>query len=93
VAKQLGADGDTDPQFELAAAAYDADGRVLNSIMNTTQESGASGDGHRATKDLYRVEQQLEAPLDAKFIHFVVRNTRTRKVGAMEISLPLAPVK
>jgi VWFA-related protein len=91
MAKQLRADGDTDPQFELAAAAYDADGKLLNSIVNTTAISDPAAGGRTATKDVYRVEQQLDAPLDAKFIRFAVRDTRTGKVGAMEIPLPLAP--
>jgi hypothetical protein len=39
------------------------------------------------------MEQQLDAPLDAKFIRLAVRDLRTGKTGAMEIPLPLAPEK
>jgi VWFA-related protein len=92
MAKQLRAEGDSDPQFELAAAAYDADGRILNSITNTTIKSDTAG-GHMAPKDLYRVEQQLDVPLDAKFLRIAARDTRTGKMGAIEIPLPLTSPK
>jgi hypothetical protein len=41
----------------------------------------------------FYMEQQLDAPLDAKFIRLAVRDLRTGKTGAMEIPLPLAPEK
>jgi VWFA-related protein len=93
MAGQLRADGETDPQFDLAAAVYDAEGHVLNSIENTTIKSDHATDGRVTKQEVYRVQQQLDAPLDAKFMRFAVRDTRTGKLGAIEISLPLAASK
>ena len=56
-----------------------------------------------ATKDLdekpgepnpipfFLVEQELEVPLAATSVRFAVRDITTDRIGAMEISLPLAP--
>jgi len=93
MAKQLRADGDADPQFELAAAAYDVDGKLLNSIVNKTVKSDPAAAGRAPAQDVYRVEQQLDAPLDAKFIRLAVRDDKTGKIGTIEIPLPLAPAQ
>jgi VWFA-related protein len=93
MAAPLRAEGDTDPQFQLAVAAFDADGGLLNSVTNLTVKADPAAGGHAAPKDVYRVEQELEAPLDAKFLRFAVRDVGTGRVGAMEIALPLAAAK
>jgi hypothetical protein len=90
MASQLRLAGDNDPQFEVAAAAFDADGKLLNSIVNLTAKDDAGVAQGTPVKELYRVEQELDAPMDAKFLRFGVRDTRTGKMGAVEVPLPLA---
>ncbi len=87
MAHQLRAAGDATPEFEIAAAAFDTDGRMLNSTVNQAVEPGPAA-GPPQTK--FRMEQQLDAPLDAKFLRVAVRHIPTGKTGAMEIPLPLA---
>lgn len=88
MAHQLRAAADATPEFEIAAAAYDADGRMLNSTLNQAVEAGPLPGKTPQTK--FRMEQQLDAPLDAKFLRIAVRHVPTGKTGAMEIPLPLA---
>jgi VWFA-related protein len=87
MAQQLRAAGDTVPRFEIAAAAYDEDGHVLNSTVNQAEEAESAE--KQAARKAYRMEIALAAPLDAKSIRVAVRDARTGKVGAMEIGLPL----
>lgn len=87
MARQLRAAGDTTPELEIAAAIYGADGRLLSSTVNKAMEAGSPA----AKQTAYRMEIQLDAPLNAKFMRFAVRDPRTGKSGAMEITLPLAP--
>jgi VWFA-related protein len=86
---QLGVAGNIAPQLEIAAAAYDADGRLLNSIVNRAVRDDQPAPEQPPAKNAYRMEQQLEAPPNAKFLRFAVRDLRTGKTGAMEIPLPL----
>lgn len=84
---QLRAAGDANPELEIAAAAYDADGRMLNSTVNRTVE--AAPPAAKAPQTKFRMEQQLDVPFEAKFLRVAVRHIRTGKLGAMEIPLPL----
>jgi VWFA-related protein len=88
--QQLQNAGKTSPQLEIAAAIYGEDGRILNSTVNNVVEAGTAQDGSTAPKSSYRMEIQLDAPLDARFMRFAVHDARTGKTGAMEIPLPLA---
>jgi hypothetical protein len=65
----------------------------LNSIVNRAVEADPREGAHAPVQNAYRMEQQLDAPLSARFLRFAVRDLRTGKTGAMEISLPLAPVQ
>ncbi len=73
------------PQFEICAAAYDADGKLLKSIDNFATQADAGS----ATK-AYRMQQQLEVPEASKFLRAGIRDINTGKVGAIEIPLPLS---
>jgi VWFA-related protein len=90
MARQLQIAGSNSPELEIAAAAYDSDGRLLNSTVDKAMEGSPSP---TAERNAYRIEQQLDVPLAAKYLRFAVRDDRTDKIGAMEILLPLAPEK
>jgi VWFA-related protein len=78
------------PTFEFAAAAFDADGHMLNGIVND-----ATGDAPKAQdtskSGLFRVRQQLDVPAKAAWIRIGVRDKLTNRMGTLEVQLPLAP--
>jgi len=80
------------PMLEVATAAFDDDGRMLNGLVETTSSGGNSaGAVTQNTQGIYRVQQQLDVPLNAVSIRVAVRDISTDRIGAMEIPLPLAP--
>ncbi len=89
LAQQLRLNGDP-LNLELAVAAYDADGKMLNALVNNGVSEATRPPGQPAPKS-YRVELQLDVPLDAAWIRVAVRDANTDRIGAMEIKLPLAP--
>ncbi len=76
--------------LELAVAAYDADGKMLNALVNNGASESAKPPDQPTPKS-YRAEQQLDVPLNAAWIRVAVRDANTDRIGAMEIKLPLAP--
>ncbi len=88
--KELAAKGGKLAQIEFAAAAYDADGRLLNSILNEglassdTQPGGKSG-------SLYHAVQSLDVPPGATWIRLAVRDKLNNRTGTLEVRLPLKP--
>jgi VWFA-related protein len=89
MAHQLQIDGEP-LNLELAVAAYDADGKMLNALVNNGASEAARPAGQPMPKS-YRAEQQLDVPMDAAWIRVAVRDANTDRIGAMEIKLPLAP--
>jgi VWFA-related protein len=88
--KKLAARGGKPPVLEFAAAAYDADGLLLNSMLN----QGLASAGPQASgKDgaLFRAQQELEAPPGAAWIRVAVRDTLSDRTGTLEVRLPLKP--
>jgi len=78
------------PSFEFAAAAFDADSRMLNGIVNET--AGDISASSEATKTgVVRVRQQLDVPVHATWIRIGVRDKLTNRMGTLEVQLPLAP--
>jgi hypothetical protein len=75
----------------MAAVVYDADGRLLNSVTNRTIETDSPASEQPASQKAFRMEPQLDAPLDARFMRLAVRDLRTDKIGSMETPLPLVP--
>jgi VWFA-related protein len=74
--------------LEFAVAAYDADGRLLNSKLNEGQastDSKASG----KSSSTFRAEQDIEVPPGAASIRIAVRDKATDRTGALEVELPL----
>jgi len=83
------------PAFlEFAAAAYDADGRLLNSMLNQGQASGtANGEASKGVQSeaLFHAVQELEAPPGAAWIRLAVRDRLDDRTGTLELRLPLKP--
>ncbi len=72
--------------LEFAAAAYDDEGRQMNSLLNQGVPTGTGG--HRDA--LFHAIQELEVPPGAAFIRLAVRDTLTNRTGTLEVRLPLA---
>jgi VWFA-related protein len=77
------------PAFEFAAAAFDADGRMLNGVVNATTEASTGPDAGKP--GFFRVRQQLEVPVNAASIRIGVRDKLSDHMGTLEVQLPLAP--
>lgn len=77
------------PALEIAAAAYDDQGKMLNGVVENTQTG--TGKSAANNKGIYRAQQEIDAPLNATSIRVAVRDMNTDRVGAMEINLPLQP--
>lgn len=90
MAHQLQMADNAAPKLEIAAAIYSADGRLLNSTVNKVQPGSRQ---EQEKEKAYRMEIQIHAPASAKFMRFAVRDAQTGKMGAMEVSLPLAADK
>ena len=78
---------DGGPNLELAAAAYDKEGVLLNGRVMVATREGADA---APEKPSYRVEQELLVPAGAISIRIAMHDRNTDRIGAMEIGLPLA---
>jgi VWFA-related protein len=79
--------------IEFAAVAYDANGRMLNGIVNNALAQPPSQTGPSAgpnARPLFRVQQELYVPAGAAWIRMAVRDTLTNRTGTLEVPLPLA---
>ncbi|HEY0759941.1 MAG TPA: VWA domain-containing protein [Acidisarcina sp.] len=89
------------PRLEVASAAYDADGQLLNGEVNDATQSEPPSSADLATpaaaqptpasKTFYRLQQQIDVPMTATSIRIAVRDINTNRLGTIEVSLPLAP--
>jgi VWFA-related protein len=84
--------------LEFAAAAYDADGRLLNSMLNQGQvvnQAASQTGGHNqpnATSDaVFHAMQELEVPPGAAWIRLAVRDQLNDRTGTLEVRLPIKP--
>ena len=71
--------------LEFAAAAYDNDGRLMNSILNDGALQGQPG----GKSNMFHAIQELEVPEGAEFIRLAVRNSVNNRTGTLEVRLPL----
>jgi VWFA-related protein len=83
------------PSLELAAAAFDADGKMLNGVVQMAEEN-EEDDGARILASarhgaIFRLQQQFDVPMTAVSVRLAVRDVATDNIGALEVSLPLAP--
>jgi len=78
-----------EPTLEFAAAAYDADGRMVNGSLDTATAAAPKPGQKQAA--FFMVEQEIDLPLSAMWLRVAVRDTLTDRTGAVEIKLPLQP--
>jgi VWFA-related protein len=86
--KKLAATGGHQPVLEFAAAAYDNEGRLLNSILNQGVPSGQKGPKAK-TDALFSAMQELDAPAGTAYIRLAVRDKLNDRTGTLEVKLPL----
>jgi VWFA-related protein len=77
------------PAFEFAAAAFDADSRMLNGVVNEATADSVHPEANKS--GIFRVRQQLDVPINAAWIRIGVRDKQTNRMGTLEVQLPLAP--
>lgn len=90
IARQFAAGGSASPTIEVAAAAYDADGRMLNGVVNRSVEGGVAAEAP-APKKLFKIQQSIDVPDGAVSIRVAMRDVQTDRMGCFEVALPLAP--
>jgi VWFA-related protein len=89
--KSVGAAGSAPPlALEIAAAAYDSDGQMLNGVVDQTNTANAASSAGASKAGMYRAQQQIDVPVSATSIRVAVRDISTDSIGAMEVALPLA---
>ena len=89
--KSVGAAGSAPPlALEIAAAAYDSDGQMLNGVVDQTNTANAASSAGASKAGMYRAQQQIDVPVSATSIRVAVRDISTDRIGAMEVALPLA---
>ncbi len=83
--KATAARHDKPATLEFAVAAYNDDGRLLNSMLNQGVPPEKSG------KSVFHAVQEVEVPPGAAFLRLAVRDTVTNRTGTLEVRLPLKP--
>jgi VWFA-related protein len=78
------------PALELAAAAFDADGKIVNAVVQRVAEDNAQFSSEAPHEAIYRMRQQFDVPMSAVSLRVAVRDVATDNVGALEVNLPLA---
>ncbi len=71
--------------LEFAAAAYNDDGQLLNSMLNQGFPAGSGG----KEEALFHAIQEFDVPPGTAFIRLAVRDTMTNRTGTLEMRLPL----
>ena len=74
--------------LEFAAAAYDADGRLLNGMLNEGVVS-LEADPSAKSGALFEGMQELEVPSGGAWIRLAVRDKLNDRTGTLELQLPL----
>jgi len=84
------------PVLEFAAAAYDNDGKLLNSMLNQGDVSAKSKGKHSKdapqnppSDSVFHALQELEVPPGAAWIRLAVRDQVNNRTGTLEVRLPL----
>ena len=86
--KALAARGARPAKLEFASAAYDADGRLLNSALNQGVASSAT-EANAEPQHMFHAEQELEVPPGAASVRMAVRDMLNNRTGTLEVQLPL----
>jgi len=74
--------------LEFAAAAYDTDGRLLNSMLNEGMVPEQASPNAKPG-GLFHAGQELEVPPEAAWLRLAVRDKLNNRTGTLELSLPL----
>lgn len=92
LARQLRAEGagGQPPTLELAVAAFDEDGAMLNAVVQKadTKPTEERDPNHQT---FFVVQERIDVPTTAVWLRFGLRDNSSGRIGAMEIRLPLAP--
>ncbi len=83
--KAMAARHDKPATLEFAAAAYNDEGQLLNSMLNQGVPPEKSGNS------VFHAVQEIEVPPGAAFLRLAVRDTVTNRTGTLEVRLPLKP--
>jgi VWFA-related protein len=83
-------EGEGTLNLELAAAAYDAEGQLMNAFVRVAKKDLEETPGEPESALFFRVEQELEVPVGAASLRVAVRDVTNDRTGAMEITLPLS---
>lgn len=83
-------------ELELATAAFDADGTMLNGVVENGSRNSSTSKGPQASaasdaSKFYRAQVRIDVPLAAVSIRIAVRDMATDRIGALEVALPLVP--
>lgn len=78
------------PVLEFAVAAYDPDGKLLNSQLNEGMASPEIAAGAKQVVP-FQGEQELEVPPGAAWLRVAVRDKLNDRTGTYELPLPLKP--
>ena len=79
------------PILDIATAAYDADGELLNTDIEHTMSPGTSQESTPEAGKYYRIQQSFQAPVTAAYMRLGVRDVTADRIGTLEIPLPLSP--
>lgn len=91
VQRPIAADAPQPTALEFAAVFYDAEGQMLSATVQSALAGTKTGQNEASEKPVYYAQQQIDAPLNAASVRIAVRDASTDRVGAMEVTLPLAP--
>ena len=81
--------------MEVAAGAYDDEGRLLNGDVEEASSASSApsppASDAQSNFTYFRVQQKIDVPVGTTSLRFGVRDLSTDRMGTMEIPLPLAP--
>jgi len=76
--------------LEIAVAAFDGDGRMLNGVVENAPVILSTANGPANQNNFFRAGQHIDVPMSATTIRLAVRDLISDRIGAMEVKLPLA---
>jgi VWFA-related protein len=77
--------------LEVAATAFDEDGKALNGVVQRVAEDEIGPNDGENHEGIFRIQQEIDVPTTAVSMRLGVRDLATDNVGALEIHLPLPP--
>ena len=77
--------------LEFTTVAYDADGMILNSIVQMASDPASAAEQSTPQHTGYHVLQNIDVPAKTASIRVGVRDKATDHIGTLEVALPLTP--